>query len=342
MIRVAYQNAVSYIENNHDCRSSGSKIRIRECIFCGSTCYDVSFNTETQIMTSFCCDRNTSLINVVKHEQSLKTTRQVIEHLSKFGDNKIVWVSNRTNLVSQTETSVKAQAIRERLFSLTKEKTLNREAIDLEHYSTDFSSSYGRRFLNYAKKRRVPEWFIESGRLGYFFRGKLRSRLCFLTVEDDEAVFAVGRAIEDNVEPKYLAVASEEIGNDFGSSDFVFNLDLVEENSDVVIHEGVLSALSGESGDVATFGKGISQVQIQKIADKNPSSVLFLIEQGVDVHRVVESALKMRSKGIFTMTAPLLRGDMNDDDTQFDEVLAGAQEVTRFSHIRSMISRNRI
>ena len=82
-------------------------------------------------------------------------------------------------------------------------------------------------------------------------------------------------------------------------------------------------------------------MQIQKIADRNPSGVLFLIEQGVDIPKVVESAMRMRAKGIYTLTAPLLRGDMNDDSTQFDEVLSHAQEINRFSLLKSkLMSRN--
>lgn len=332
MLKINPQVATSYVENNHTCRGSGMGVlRIRECPLCHSEKWNVSFKQETQVLTSFCCDANLGIIDLVKRDQGIKTTRQAMQFLNGYGNTSIVW--DKDNQFKGDE-NVKLKSIRERMEQ--KETKFFNSPIDVDHLSWDWTTTTGKNLMEYARKRNVPEWFIESGRMCYFIRGALVGRLCFLTIENDVPVFAVGRSV-DGREPKYLALSSMVIGENFGSSDFVFNLDLIEQGEAIIVHEGVLSALSGGPGSVATFGKGISEVQMHKIARKKPEVVILLVEDGVPEHRLHAVGRELNSMGVFTLVAPLIDGDANDNPEQMPEVIGKAVPVSRLSHLRARI-----
>ena len=61
---------------------------------------------------------------------------------------------------------------------------LGSSGLNLENYSTDWTTPMGKKLIDYAKSRGVPEWFIETGRVGYFRKGAMYGRLAFLVVEN--------------------------------------------------------------------------------------------------------------------------------------------------------------
>lgn len=338
MIRLNPHVAVQYMEDNHKCRQSAGndKFRVRECPVCGSPKWNASFRVSTQTLTSFCCDKNINIIELVKRDHGLKTLPQVLEHLKRYGAGNVIWgVSSGKALADEV---TKTQMLRDMIKAVMRPPVASPVSkLSLVDWSVDWNTRVGKQVYDYACRRGVPDWFRQTGRMGYFTSGPMMGRLTFLVYENGSLVYAVARAIDDKSIPKYLVPHPNETG-DINSSDVVFNLDLWPRHSVIIVHEGVLSALSGERGSVATLGKGMSSVQISKIALNEPEAVLVLREPGVDPVLSESYAYQFAAKGCFALTAPLVNGDFNDDPTQFDEVVKGAHEVTRFSFLRTRLA----
>lgn len=339
MLKVNPYTAMRYVEANHHVRASVGEhqVRVKVCPNCGNEKWSCSFKSTTQVFTSFCCDKNIGLFELVRKDQGLVGLRKVLEHLKAYGTGKLVWVTGESG-----EEVSKGETIKHRVKALMRKNVSESisQSMDMTGWSTNWETKTGSDVLAYARQRRVPEWFVESGRFGYFESGMMQGRAAFLTVENDVPVFAVARAL-GNYNPKYLSMHPDKTGG-VGSSDVVFNLDLCDEGDFITIHEGVLSALSGPEGSVATFGKGISAVQVSKIKQVNPEGVLLLQEPGVSSLLTESHAYQFYAKGIYTIVASLINGDMNDDDTQFDAVMENAREVDKMSLIRARLMTRKV
>lgn len=208
-------------------------------------------------------------------------------------------------------------------------------------FSTDWIAPFGLRALRYALRRRVPDWFIESGRLGYVppsGRFWLRGRLVFLLMDDAGRVrYAVGRAILEGWRgPKYLFPRPEEAGR---KSDHVFNLDVWGRRpSRLVVTEGVLSALSVDGG-VAVLGHRVSEEQAVAIAKAQADETVLAFDPDVSAREVYASARRLRDCGVRGVrVARLTAGDPNDAPAEAEEAIRSAAPLSETSEARARLA----
>lgn len=93
-------------------------------------------------------------------------------------------------------------------------------------------------------------------------------------------------------------------------SDFLYNYDSIKQNGDVVILvEGLFDSMSSDG--VATLGVNVSDIQINKIRQKNPAIVLLCSDAGSNEE--MEKTLKaFKLSGVLAISAILEDEDINE------------------------------
>jgi hypothetical protein len=335
MLKVNPHVAARYVRDRHEVRKSGGDplhFRIKVCPNCGYTNWATTFDARLQVFYGFCCSTSIPFLKQVQADLGVCSLRGALSALSAYGEAKFTF-----DMQAGGHDSL-ASLMRSKMENLGKEEgdEPGSPGIDLSSFSADWTTSRGKEMLEYAVKRKVPEWFMETGRVGYFQSGFLYGRLSFLVVEDGRPVFAVGRSLRKEQVPKYLCMMPRDTGG-VGASDVVFNLDLVRPGGMCIICEGVLSALSAGEGAVATLGNRISDVQAIKITKASPSIVILLREEGVSPVLTQENAAKLHMRGLTVLTADLVNGDPNDDPDQMEQVKESAVPVTRFGVLKARL-----
>jgi hypothetical protein len=206
------------------------------------------------------------------------------------------------------------------------------EVVDIwEHFTTDWKSSREAEMAYlYAKKRKIPDVFLQDSTLGYFTGGPLQGRLGAVArdVSTLQPQYAVGRSLRGE-KPKYLYPSAASCG--CGKGDVVFNLHRFPRGHNrLIIVEGAISALSAPDC-IATLGNSLSDNQAYAILEHEPKAVYYTYESNIHPYHAIRQAAKLSSRGQLTYLAPLLRGDFNDDPTQLDEVLANAIRLNAYS-----------
>lgn len=85
-------------------------------------------------------------------------------------------------------------------------------------------------------------------------------------------MFVARKLLESDTLPKYL----NPVGNN--KSHVVFNLHRIPSNYPIIITEGVFSCISAGYNAVATYGKAVSDQQIDMILQKNPSKIYVSLD----------------------------------------------------------------
>lgn len=316
MIKISKQASNRFFERQSRpvrlSRETGSA-RVKTCRHCGHEKWAVSYNPDSGLLHCFSCGKNESLLDYVVATTAANSRRAAVVLLRGYG-----------NVLVESPDGV-LEALRGSYNELFQSD--NRYVgLDLRTYCFDFTAVP--ELLKYARRRRVPEWFIQSGRLGYFagmefMGGMFSGRLCFLTVADGEPVFVQGRAVYGEI-PKYISSTPEKTGG-LPPGKCVFNLDLILPGDDVIICEGVLSALCCNHG-VAVFGKRVTDEQAAEIKRARPGRVYLLREQGVKCSEHTDSLRVLYNARLDIYSAELINGDPNDDPSQMPFVLAGAKQ----------------
>lgn len=145
-------------------------------------------------------------------------------------------------------------------------------------------------------------------------------RLVIPTFEKGRMVFYQARALGDSM-PKYLN-PPKKLGP-VGKNNFVFNLDRVDPSQDLIICEGVFSAMAAGPQAVAVFGKEISATQRLKILGCGAKRATILFDPGA-----MSSALKAGNSlrgALEIRVANLELGDPNEVSASYlADILASA------------------
>jgi hypothetical protein len=336
VLRVSPAVALAYVQDHFDTRDlqdSDRGIRVKACPNprCEHDKWAVRFHPQSQYFTCYRCGERVKLLNLVMSQLGTKSLKVAFKHLSQYGDLHFTW--DRKPEAGETRGQLLKQVLRE---STAGESKRTMDVLDLTHFSTDWDHPVGQAMVDYAIKRKVPAELLSSGRVGYFKHGLLAGRLSFLVHENGVPVYAMARAIRDEVKPKYLTSPPSMCGGR-SSTDVVAYLDLVEPGSVVPVLEGALSAISTGPNAVAVLGNIVSEVQAGKILQKEPVATVLLREQGISDLHLQESAEVLRRKGHFVLTADLINGDPNEDSDQLPEVFNSAKESTRKSLLEAKI-----
>lgn len=205
-------------------------------------------------------------------------------------------------------------------------------------------------FFAYLHKRGVTKEQIETHNISYLVEGEvtlmdgrkltIRNHLIFYTLDiEGKPMYWNTRSIDPNPFIKTFNGASGD--TEHSKSTAVFNLNNAQQTDKIVITEGVFDAMTvGESG-VATFGKKITNSQIELIADAvkktNIPIYLFLdTDAGEEMLQAVTSLQSKVSSPIYFVFNPTGK-DANDLGRQATEelidnaVLADANGRMRFT-----------
>lgn len=150
-------------------------------------------------------------------------------------------------------------------------------------------------------------------------------RLGLPIYEDDQLVFYQARSL-DGAQPKYLNPKKNEFS---GKSDFVFNLDRIDPAKEVLVCEGIFSAIAAGAQAVAVLGKTVSMTQYFKILSRGVESVTVLFDPGAE-KQAIQSANLLRG-GLEVKVAFLEDGDPNEVDSEcLRAVIKSARNIEDF------------
>lgn len=138
------------------------------------------------------------------------------------------------------------------------------------------------------------------------------ARLVIPTFEAGRMVFYQARTLTDAV-PKYLN-PPKKLGG-IGKNNFVFNLDAVQPQHEIIICEGVFSAIAAGTQAVAVFGKEIGQAQRLKILQSGATRVVILFDPGA-LKSAAKAANFLRD-ALEVRVANLELGDPNEVDPSY-------------------------
>lgn len=321
-LRVAQEVAMAWAMDNlgqtrQGAAENGHKLRIKTCPLCGHSKWAAAFNTRVQLFECYRCGGRVSLFELVRTVEQMTSTADmaVLLKLKPYAPAgvDVIWKPRRTK---DGGILAPGRATRRVALSVAPAETW-------DHFSTDWTTYDGKILREYARKRRLNDAWLSSGRVGYFTSGTLSGRLAFVTYEDAVPKFAVGRAVRPEVKPKYLSMAGGQASN------VVFNLDLVPKGGRALVNEGCLSAISSGPGGVAVFGNTLSWTQAGKIAMRCSKAVL-IVEQGITDLTAHENAHRLAVCGCEDVLIARLatEDDPNDDPGQMPDVLARATAVT--------------
>lgn len=152
---------------------------------------------------------------------------------------------------------------------------------------------------------------------------RLSGRLILPVVENGRLVYFQARALYGQT-PKYLNPSK--LQAPIGKSNFVFNLEQAAQFKNIIICEGIFSAIATGKNAVAIFGKELSLVQSYKIMASGATSATILFDAGVDESFKAVKAAKMLSTRLKIRVAKLPYGDPNEvTGSVLDDVLTSAE-----------------
>ena len=179
-------------------------------------------------------------------------------------------------------------------------------------------------FVDYlVNKRNLPPEVIEKYNIGYVTNGyattqqgkrvNLNNHVVFFTYNDKgEYIYWNTRSIEKNPYLKSINAMANE--GEYSMSKVVFNLNVAKRTGKIVIVEGVMDALTiGDSG-VATFGKQVSNRQVNDIVKGiSPETEIYVMLDRDAPEQADALALKLyeKHKNTFIVLNPD-KGDAND------------------------------
>ncbi len=128
------------------------------------------------------------------------------------------------------------------------------------HYLEVSHGETSRRYRNYALTRMTEKQIVEY-KVGFVATGPYRGRIIVPVYYLGVLVNWVARAVKDDMKKKVLTP----FGNDQYS--YLFNLEKIWGHKQVVVTEGVFDCLAMDDMAVATFGKKVTDIQVNALVN---------------------------------------------------------------------------
>lgn len=149
-------------------------------------------------------------------------------------------------------------------------------------------------------------------------------RIILPVFEGEKMVYYQARAVFRQV-PKYLNPSKQDVPA--GKSHFVFNLDQASRYEEIVICEGIFSALAVGTNAVALMGKQMSEMQEIKIKRKAIPAATILLDPGT--YREALHIARRLSPQMKVRVALLEKGDPNEvSPEELKRVLLAAKDLS--------------
>lgn len=182
-------------------------------------------------------------------------------------------------------------------------------------------------YINYLLNRGISLYEMEYYGIMYLPNGVIKmpqtgkevpiaNSLVFPTYNDEgQVVYWNTRSIEKD--PYIKAINAPEFENSFSKKNTIFNLDKAKKTGNIVISEGVLNAISTGNSGVATFGKQITDEQVQLLEqafleNKNLNFYIFLDYDAKNQALELAKRIYVFSPNIYLVVNPYGNMDAND------------------------------
>lgn len=169
---------------------------------------------------------------------------------------------------------------------------------------------HAKRICKYLESRGFnPIEFSEDyGALVPYPGTRYTGRVILPVYEKGNLVYFQARATNPQAKPKYLNPAKEHAA--LSKSQIVYNLDKAKEYEEIILCEGIFSAVSAGKNAVGIFGKELSDTQMYKIFKSGVRSVVVMLDEGAE-EQAQAAALKLSTR-LKVRVAKLLGGDPNE------------------------------
>lgn len=283
--------------------------------------YDLSSNREAyDVLTSNGIEMDTSGIN-------------------KFNNNKELTESEKLMLIINGYEPMESKD--------TTKLTPPKLPTNLKYLRNEKHRKDAQPYLYYLYSRGVSDEQIDKHCIGYVIDGwfktsgdkyvNLKHSIVFFTFDDNgNYIYWNTRSIEPNTKLKTINAPGKD--HEYTRKEVVFNLNVAKNLPFIVINEGVFDALTFGDYGVATFGKQVTDSQIELILNSISQDTLiflFLDSDATDVTQQVASSLYRKHKR--TYLVPHGDKDANDMGTsesfkllKKNAMLATPENVTTF------------
>lgn len=261
-------------------KSAGDNTRFR-CPFCGEENYKLYVKNDTGIYQCFHCGTNGNAITFLEkyYGYSFRDAKEQVEDWS--GEEIDAKSINRYEGLSDMESLYLSLVKGVPLEGAHKEEP--KEVIPLptnfKLLSQNMNNPEALPFLNYLHSRGVTLQEIYTHQMGYVIEGLvrksnldeqgnpeyfvMRNSVVFLTFDDDgKYLYWNSRSLDPNTSVKSLNGPA--MANEHSKNDVVFNLNKAKKTDKIVIFEGVFNALMAGDSGVATFGKMVTDEQLER------------------------------------------------------------------------------
>lgn len=167
-------------------------------------------------------------------------------------------------------------------------------------------------FRGYLAQRRVPADVIARHAIGCALLGRYAGRVILPVLEEGRLVTFQARDITGRTRAKYLGPTGAPLG------EVLFNLDEARTHAQIILCEGIISAICTGPDAVASFGKTLKPVQVALLVRAGrPVIVLYDAAkpepQALDATReAIEAARHLRRAGVEVSLGSLPWGDPAD------------------------------
>ena len=153
-------------------------------------------------------------------------------------------------------------------------------------------------FCDYLNKRGITWRTVKQYHMHKCVSGKYKFRIIIPVFENDRLVYFFDRTVDPTEKAKTLGIGTQDTYWPIEKSRVVFNLDAVRGRTDILIAEGILSALSlGENKTIALLGKTCSQHQLKKILDTGVTSITLCLDPDA-IKQTADLASRLAAWGI--------------------------------------------
>lgn len=317
MINYGNLQNVKYIDNT-ECSSI--------CPFCGSKGRNKFYFNSDGMYLCFLCGEKGSILSFFTKVCNL-SKKDVHSLLGNYDiDNSKLENVNVDNLLYQVSNSIKGvsyQEEKETKFPPLPTNTVKlKDVIGLNEYKP---------FFSYLLKRGVTQKQMLEYDIRFCINGivktnkgkelKITNSIIFVNYENDVPSYWNTRSIEKK--PFLKTFNATPLDNTYHSKkDSVFNLDKVRNNTICVICESVFNALTVSDNfndlvGVATYGKVITDKQLNKIVSKKPKKIIIGLDQDAtyEMYNLVSRLQALNYYNVYTIDYSSVKDkhlDIND------------------------------
>lgn len=285
--------------------ASNGKERIINCLWHNDTGRHLYINVEKGVYVCFSCGAKGGFLRLVR---MVTKGVDVQRELAKY------------TAVTSEEVEKKA----------TERFSMPKEFFKLPQYRSQDKSEFSKKARAYLNSRKISDSQISFYKIGHCIGGQFGQRVIVPVLDEfEDMVSFIARDYTGLQKPKVLT-PSKLSQSSHGIKDHVYNLHVAKETRDIIITEGVFSAISSGPRAIAIFGKVASEKQLNAIVATKPLKVTILLDP--DAKREAQTlAAQLSNRVPKVLVANLTNGDPNDvHPFEVQEALDNSTEYTGF------------